>query len=464
MPSQSPQNPEPENNEPWWRPMTGYHWFVFIMAAMAWILDCMDQQIFILARKEALTALLPAGTNTNEVNRIGGIATSIFMVGWATGGMFFGAFGDRFGRAKMLTVTVFLYSISTGLSAFSTGSLDFMVYRFLTGLGVGGVFGLAVALIADTLPDRSRTPALGLLQASSAIGNISAGLISMSMAKLGSTGIIQPQSAWKYMFLIGAIPAILCVLIQLKLREPEKWVKARQEGKRTGVPFGSYRSLFSDRRWRRAAFAGLLLCVAGVLGLWGVGFFSPELLSDVIRNSLQAKGVAEDQIQSSVNFWRGVNGISQNVGSFFGMIAFTFFAQRFGRKPSFAVGFIAAMLATIAYFQFFKGVEHIWMAAVMGFFQLALFAGFALYLPELFPLRLRSTGTSFCYNVGRYVAALGPWTLGEVQKWLAPPDATAEERINAFRDGCSYMSVLFLIGLVALYFLPETKGKPLPED
>jgi hypothetical protein len=94
---------------------------------------------------------------------------------------------------------------------------------------------------------------------------------------------------------------------------------------------------------------------------------------------------------------------------------------------------------------------------------MSLFAGFAIYLPELFPIRLRSTGTSFCYNVGRYVAATGPFTMGELQKQLAANATTTAERIDAFRDACSYMSVIFLLAIVAICFLPETKGKPLPE-
>jgi MFS family permease len=339
-----------------------------------------------------------------------------------------------------------------------------MVYRFVTGLGVGGVFGLAVALVADTLPDRARTPALGLLQALSAAGNITAGLVSMLLAKLGSDGVIDPKSAWKIMFLVGAAPAILCVLIQLKLKEPEKWVNARREGKLTGVKFGSYTSLFGEPRWRRSALAGMMLCVAGVIGVWGIGFFSPELVGEVISNSLKESGLSADKVASSATFWRGVNGIFQNTGAFFGMIAFTYMAQKYGRKPAFFVGFIAAMIATIGFFQMFNGVHHIWMSSIMGFFQLALFAGFALYLPELFPIRLRSTGTSFCYNVGRYIAATAPFTLGYLQTWLVPAEASAEQRINAFRDACSYMSIFFLLGLVALIFLPETKGRPLPED
>ncbi len=449
---------------PWWRALTPYHWFVFAMASLAWLFDCFDQQIFILYRNDALKNLLPEGTDPTVVKKFGGYATSIFVAGWATGGLIFGSLGDKFGRAKMLTLTVLLYSVFTGLSALSQGWIDFAVYRFVTGLGVGGVFGLAVALVADTLPDHARTGALGLLQALSAAGNIAAGLMSMWIGTLIKGGTLDPATAWKWAFLMGAIPAFLCVFIQVRLKEPEKWVLAHAQSKVSGKGMGSYRSLLGEARWRKPALLGMMLCISGVIGLWGIGFFSPELVTDVITNSLREKGIADTEITSQVNHWRGINGIVQNLGSFFGMMAFAWLAQRTGRKPAFALAFVGAMAATWSYFQFFSGVGDIWMSAVMGFFQLALFGGFAIYLPELFPTRLRSTGTSFCYNVGRFLAASGPFTLGLLQQGLAAGATTPEAKLAAFREACQWMSLIFLVGLVALFFLHETKGKPLPED
>ncbi|MFM8413803.1 MAG: MFS transporter [Planctomycetota bacterium] len=446
---------------PWYADLTPYHWFVFIVASLAWMFDCLDQQLFLLARNSAMESLLPPGTDTKLY---GGYATSIFVAGWAMGGLIFGALGDRFGRAKMLTLTVLIYSVCTGLSAFSTGWIDFAAYRFLTGLGVGGVFGLAVALVADTLPDRSRAGALGVLQALSAIGNVIAGLTSMYLGHLEQTKAIAAGSAWKYMFLVGAIPAFLCVFIQVRLKEPEKWVRAREAGRVAGVKFGSYAALLGDSRWRGRAIGGMVLCVAGVIGLWGIGFFSPELVGDVMHQSLVAEGVPADEIAGRKQFWIGINSIVQNIGAFIGMLLFTRFAQTLGRKQAFAIGYVAAFIVTVAYFQYFNGRGDIWMSAVMGGCQLALFAGFAIYLPELFPTSLRSTGTSFCYNVGRFVAASGPFTLGRLQAALKAGATSPEAKLDAFRDACSAMSVVFLLGLAVLAFLPETKGRPLPEE
>ena len=446
----------------WWHGLTGYHWFVFSMASLAWLFDCLDQQIFLIARNDALSNLLP-GKSPVEIKEYGFTATSIFLIGWATGGMIFGSVGDRIGRAKTLTLTVLLYSLFTGLSAFSTGWYDFAGYRFLTGLGVGGVFGLAVALVADGLPSRARTGALGTLQALSAFGNITAGLVGIVMGYLVTTKQIDAASSWKYMFLVGAVPAFLCVFLVIKLKEPEAWVAARKEGRATGVKFGSYGSLFGEVEWRRSALFGMLLCIVGVIGVWAIGFMSPELVKDVISRNLRDQGVEESLVPGMTKGWVSFNMICQNIGAFCGMLSFTWLAQVIGRKKTFAIGFVAAMLATIGYFQFFNGVNDIWMSSVMGFCQLALFAGFAIYLPELFPLRLRSTGTSFCYNVGRFVAAAGIFGLGKLQTILAERANGVTEKINAFRDTCSYMSVIFLMGLVAIYFLPETKGREMPK-
>jgi MFS family permease len=453
---------------PWWKTLNRYHWFVFSMASLAWLFDCLDQQLFIIARNPAISDLLK-GASPEVLKEWGGNATAIFVAGWATGGLIFGSVGDRIGRAKTLAMTVLLYSVFTGLSAFSRNVYDFCIYRFVTGLGVGGVFGLSVALVADSLPDRARPHALGLLQALSAVGNVTAGIIAVLV---GWNQVLAVMSGgtpfggfWKYLFWIGAAPAFLCVFIQIRLKEPEKWLKAREEGRKIGTKFGSYASLFGEKRWRKPALLGMVLCVAGVVGLWGVGFFSPELVGDVISKKLRADNVPANQIPGRRLMWTGFNMILQNIGSFFGMMVFTKCAQRYGRRPIFAIGFVAAFISTAATFKFLSESWHIFVfIPIMGFCQLALFAGFAIYLPELFPTRLRSTGTSFCYNVGRFIAASGPFTLGILQAHLAAGAITADAKLEAFRNACVCVSFVFLLGLVALWFLPETKGRPMAED
>ena len=138
----------------WYHAMTSYHWFVLLVASLAWLFDCLDQQLFNLARKPAMEAVLKdTGKNITE---FGYYATAIFLIGWGTGGLIFGALGDRIGRAKTMMVCILIYSVCTGLSALSQGFWDFGAYRFLTGLGVGGVFAVGVTLVAETVPNSAR--------------------------------------------------------------------------------------------------------------------------------------------------------------------------------------------------------------------------------------------------------------------------------------------------------------------
>jgi MFS family permease len=202
-----------------------------------------------------------------------------------------------------------------------------------------------------------------------------------------------------------------------------------------------------------------------VVGLWGIGFFSPELVNDVINKALNAQHVPAAAMPGRRLMWVGLTMIVQNTGSFFGMMTFTRLAQNYGRKKVFALSAVCAYASTVVTFKYLTQPWQIFvLCPLMGFFQLSLFAGFAIYLPELFPLRLRSTGTGFCYNVGRFVAASGPFTLGMLQLRLAPPGAAAEVKLAAFRSACCWVSLIYLLALFALPFLPETKGQPLPED
>ena len=442
------KSPVSSTGGPWYRELNRYHWFVLIVASLGWLFDTMDQQLFNLARRPAIAELLGLAPtdprNGAAIAEYSGYATMVFMIGWASGGLVFGILGDRIGRVKTMIMTILLYSLFTGLSVLSTGVTDFSVYRFLTGLGVGGQFAVGVALVAETMPDRARPYALGWLQALSAVGNMMAALIGIALGQLEESGAV--GSAWRWMFIVGALPAFLCLFIFRRLEEPEQWRKA----KRDSVPMGSMSTLFADPRWRKNAIVGLLLAFSGVVGLWGIGFFSFDLLRSVLDKT--------DMSAGQKTFWTSMTSLVQNAGAFFGIYAFTHLTARVGRRPAFAIAFVAAMGATAFTFWNLKTFTDIfWMVPLMGFCQLSLFGGYAIYLPELFPTRLRSTGTSFCYNVGRFVAALGPLALGLLTS-----------RVYAgYNEPMRYagvtMCAVFLIGLAALPFAPETKGTPLPE-
>jgi MFS family permease len=338
-------------------------------------------------------------------------------------------------------VTILLYSAFTGLSALSQHWWDFMIYRFLTGLGVGGEFAAGVSLVAEVMPDRARPHALGMLQALSAIGNIIGSAISFVILPLG----------WRWMFLVGVLPSLLVVAVFKKMKEPEVWVKARAAADAGDTKqLGSMADLFRDPRWRRNTIIGLILAISGVVGLWGIGFWSPELIREALKNLSPADR----------NWYVSMGTLLQDVGAFLGLSVFTYMTSRIGRRPAFVISFLTALAAVVLTFGFLHTSSQIfWMIPLLGFSTLLVFGGYSIYFPELYPTRLRSSGVGFCYNVGRIIAALGPFTLGQLTVWFRNAGYAAP-----FRAAAISLASVYLIGVIAMRFAPETHNKPLPEE
>jgi hypothetical protein len=302
------------------------------------------------------------------------------------------------------------------------------------------------------------------------------------------------------MFMIGALPALLALAVRFGLKEPEQWKRASEEDV-VGKQLGSYRELFRDPRWRKHALLGLVLGCSGIIGLWSVGFFTPDLIRyaqlkgvtaqvykeqiaeaeaagnvELARDltamrDLEAKGdplpealravqtnsAVPSIISSRLTPWSSYTSMMINIGAFFGMFGFGALSQKIGRKPTFTLALLAAFVSTICVVWFLDEFWEIFvLVPIMGFCQLSLFAGYAIYFPELFPTRLRSTGTSFCYNVGRFLAATGPLMKAGLESlFITTPEPIRYAGVT--------MCGVFLIGLVVLPFLPETRGQPLPE-
>ncbi|HEX3602219.1 MAG TPA: MFS transporter [Lacipirellulaceae bacterium] len=450
----------------WTHELTAYHWFVFLVASGAWLFDCLDQRLFSLARIPALRSLM-VGAEESVVQATGKEVTAVFLIGWGIGGLIFGALGDRYGRARMLNLTVVIYSMFTGLTFFSTTYWDFAICRFLTGLGVGGVFGLAVALMAETLPDSARAGALGMLQILSTVGNVSAGLFLTLSAYLPTGNSLVPAGQpWRYMFLVGAVPALLVVATGRYLKEPPRWLKAKEEGTLPkGSIFAPYRDLIQDERWRKNLVVGALIASTGVIGLWAIGEYAVDLQRNVFKTYYVNNppiGITDTNaaIAASVNTAISWAYVLNMLGAGIGMWIFTKLAIGLGRRPAFAIGFLAALITTVlVYWRMSSPWDAYWMMPLMGAAQLSVFAGFAIYLPELFPSRLRSTGTSFCYNLGRFAAAAGSF----FSAILSTRAFGAFESPLNLRYSAMAMCSIFLVGLLTLPFAPETKDQPLPE-
>ena len=420
--------------------VTPYHWMVVIIASLGWLFDCMDQRLFVLARQPAVTDLLGDGAVPGAAATFGGYATTSMILGWATGGIIFGMLSDRIGRVKTMTLTLLVYSGFTGLSGFAQTWVDFTIYRFLAGIGIGGMFGAATTLVAESVPSQFRAVALGALQALSATGNIMGSLVSFYIPPGGETWGLP---GWRILFFIGIVPSLLAVPIVFLLKEPQAWLAARAAAAHAPKSStGSLGQLFGHPRWRKNAIVGLMLGVSGMVGLWGIGFFSPELISTALQGEAPA----------TVDRVRALGTALQDVGAFAGMITFTFVAAFLSRRVAFLGALIIAMAATMFVFGNLESAsDAYWMLPIMGFAQMSVFAGYSIYFPELFPTRLRGTGVGFCYNTVRYLAAPAPILLGYLASAFS------------FRTAAVGMSVIYLVGMVALIWAPETKGKELPE-
>jgi MFS family permease len=260
------------------------------------------------------------------------------------------------------------------------------------------------------------------------------------------------------------VPALLVIATGRFLREPERWIRANEEGAlQTRSIFAPYRELFADQRWRKNLIIGALIASTGVIGLWAIGEYAVDLQRNVFRTYYiddSPPGAPASEIAAKVDVAVSWSYIANMLGAGVGMWIFTKLAIAWGRRPAFAAGFAVALVTTLfVYWKMNSPQQAYWMMPLMGAAQLSVFAGFAIYLPELFPSRLRSTGTSFCYNLGRFAAAGGSFfSAALATQVFGSFGSPLKERYSAMT-----MCGIFLIGLLTLPFAPETKDKPLPE-
>jgi MFS family permease len=443
----------------WWHDVTPYQWFMFAVVSSAWLFDNLDQRLFSLARIPALTDLMGQSATGLDVQAFAKLVTASFLIGWGVGGLTIGALGDRFGRARLLTVAVLIYSVGTGLTAISESGWQFAVLRLVTGLGIGGVFGLAVAILAESVSSRARLAMLAILQVLSTVGNIGAALVKMGVDTLASNGVIDSVASWRWLFAAGALPALLAGVSGVYLRESETWLRLKQASTLPKGWFGSYAQLLSQRQDRRNLLLGTLLAIAGVVGLWGIGEYAVDLQHAVFTSYFTAQYPGKD-IASQVAQAKNWAYLLQMIGAALGMLAFTYIAGRFGRRPAFIIGFSAAFALTLfVYWRLETPMDAYWMMPLMGVAQFSVFAGFAIYLPELFGARARGTGVSFAYNLGRFAAAAGSFVSALLTTRVFAGFAYPAPLRYAAMTMCS----VFLLGLIAALFAPETRGQDLRE-
>jgi MFS family permease len=438
----------------WYQGLGAGPWMVLAIASAGWVFDVYEGQLFTIFKTPMLAEL--GGGGTAEIERQGNFGLAAFLLGGAAGGLLFGVLGDRFGRVRVLGVTILVYSVFSALTAWAQSVWQVHVLRFLVALGTGGEWAVAAAFVAETFPSHARPAAAGIFHASSVLGS--------GLASLTGVMFIWP-GAWRWGFLLGLAPALLVLWIRLKMREPARWTTARQAadkqkdgasplgpensalvGSSTSntVALGNLGELIGQQPWRTRALLGLGLATIGLATYWGIFAWSPELVREVLGNR-----VPDSQRQASGSL---VYLLMNFTGGIAGLLCFAPLASRCGRRFAFAVYHLgAAILAPAAFLGAATLAQSLWLLPAMAFCVLGMHAGYAIYFPELFPTRLRATGASACFNLGRVLGAAILLVRGELGAALG------------LRWAVVVISGLFWIGLLILIYSPETRGCELPE-
>ena len=429
-------NPNQSQSGPakWYSGVTGYQWLILAVASAGWIFDAFEGQIYVVTHNSLLADILHVGTRDALIKKYTDVLLAPFLIGGAFGGIVFGSLADKWGRRPTMVVTILLYSIFSGLTYFATTLWHVAVLRFLVALGVGGEWAVAASLVAEVFPRHARAHASGIFHATSVLGTWMAGLAGLAVG-----------AQWRYAYLISLVPALLVVWVLATVKEPESWQAAEKASEGQGPPMGSFRDLFSNPVWRKRAILGMLLAAIGLGSYWGVTTAG----LDLTREFLIAHGATPEAAAKTAN---NTYTWVQTAGGGLGLLCFGPLCVRLGRRRAFALMHILAFITVpIVCYVPREYWQLVCILPVFGFFTLGIHAGYAIYFPELFPNHLRATGTGFCFNGGRFLAASILVLSGQMKHLMELPLAI------------TLLGFLFPIGLIVIYFMPETRGQELPE-
>jgi len=445
-------NESEPKSRPWYADVTGYQWLVLAIASLGWIFDVFEGQIFVASMNEVVADLAKGATAaTHEWYK--NIGLGAFLAGGAMGGILFGALGDRIGRARTMSLTILVYSIFTCLTAFSQDVWQVIALRFLVALGVGGEWAVASAMVSEVFPPRARAWSGAIFHGSSVLGTYLA-------IAAGQFLVNNPKVGWRMAFLVGAIPAVLTLWIRWQLKEPETWAADRQIAE-TPNAAGRIQDLFVPGIAKRTA-VGFSLAVVGLATFWGVHICGKDFALRIARTRFERQWVADTRSEREA-IWKEYSSAIKaeemlgmfltTTGGGLGLLAFGPIAEWLGRRRAFILfhlgGLIMGLLAFSTYRQWNSAMFFL-VLPVFGFWTLGMHAGYAIYFPELFPTRLRSLGSGFCFNCARFTTAI----------MLVVNGALRDAGVSFETAGIA-LSLLFLLGLVIVPFGPETKGATL---
>ncbi len=401
--------------------ITGAQWRSGIAAWLGWLFDGLDMHLYTLVALPFVAELLAADVNDPQVGTYGSIIQASFLVGWALGGAFFGRIGDRLGRSRALVLTILTYAIFTGLSTFAQTWWQLLVFRFLAALGIGGEWAVGAALLSETWPKEWRPWLAAVLQTAVNVGIMLASLAAILMAAL----------PYRYVFLVGVLPALVTLWIRRAVPETEEWHAAKRD---QGGQEPSVWELFRGNV-RRTSILTLLVCSLGLSGHWAFMFWSAQALRYLPDVATWTDGERTELVGRAVL----VIMVSSVVGNFLAAAL----ARRVGYRLAISMLFVLYFVAMTATYYKPRTHDEMWLPlAVLGAAS-GLFALFTMYMPPLFPTLLRTTGAGFCYNFGRIAAAAGTVFFGLFAE------------VGDFRLALLYAGFLFLPAAGVALLLPE---------
>jgi MFS family permease len=432
----------------WYRMLDGRQWSTLIAANLGWMFDGYETYAVILCAGAALRQLLEP-SRYGQIPTYVGFVLALTLLGWGIGGLIGGVIADYLGRKRTMMLAILAYSLMTGISAWAWDWVSFAVLRFLVGLAIGSEWVTGVAIVSELWPARLRARGAGLMQCGFGIGYF---LAAFAWFFVGATG----PDGWRIMFLIGVLPALMTVWVRRKIPESERWERVRaqrraaEEHRRSGATLGAEEQalarmtvvdLFADREVRRRIILAGLVSLSTTLAFWGVGAWIPPYVAGAAATA----GLDGQE-------WASYAAMLNTGASVIGLAGFGFLADAFGRKPATILFVVAAFLSVPLMFVWADGLRMmLFGAAVSGVFVTGQYTWMAAWLPELFPTRMRATAASFVFNAPRLIAWPGPIISG----WIVA-------NVGGFSHAAVMIALIYIIGLAAAVFLPETRGEPLP--
>jgi MFS family permease len=432
--------------------MTGYQWTVVFAAWLGWGFDVFDGLLFNFVAPNCIPTLLGLQIGSSEARSATifwtGVLTSLLLLGWALGGILFGRIADRVGRTRTLMLTMLLYSIGTALCALAPNVWSLAAFRFIASLGIGGEWAAGAAMVAEVVPEKRRIEAGALLYTSAPLGLMLATTVNYVIA--GQLFADQPEVSWRYVFLSGLLPAAVALAVRYFVKEPERWAALKD---RTPP---SVRELFSPNVIKLTV-SGLITAITALITWWTCNAFIPVIASGLAQVEAASRGLDRAASLALSESWKAQATNWFNVGGLMGTLLTVPAAKIMGRRRMFGIYFL--MSAASIFVAFGPTLSPEWRIVMyfpIGLSVFGVFGSFTYYLPELFPTRLRGTGSGFCYNIGRVVAALGPFLVGSIAR-------SGASALDSATSVLFWVGFVPILGTLALPWVIETKGRALPQ-